>query len=338
MRIPMSLPLWLVLGGLAGIPRPAAADLTLTLSENGASRTMLLTNDKVWADDGAGKVMFFDANEDVLRLLDTSAKTYGELTRADLEAMRQRLASLPGGSGAPGGQGQPGGSGAAGTPGAGAGVGAPGRGDAPDTSGSAAMATAMKRMQEILAKIPEDERKMVEDRMRSTIAGNPGMPPDALPGGTPSALPGGAAGTLPAGGGTTYEPMGETKPIRNLSCRGFKAMRDGRQTGEVWTTSLEEMGLSVDDFAAMTKLSSFLQAAMEGLGPLGRLPNARLFDPADPAFPGVPILQIRYGAEGKPQETTELTSWKKGAIEKKLQVPEGFKKEEGFLQMSSGSR
>ena len=163
---------------------------------------------------------------------------------------------------------------------------------------SKAMEQARKQAMESIKDLPEEERKAAEEMINKQL-------PPPPPTGQPSRI---------------YEPMNKKEKIAGYNCAGYTIKQDDATIGEVWTTGLDELGVSKKDFAVMGALRKFFQTAIDGMPYLAdAMADFNALDPESDGFIGFPIRQIDL--EDGDKEVTELVSIDKGRIDGKVFEP-----------------
>lgn len=152
-----------------------------------------------------------------------------------------------------------------------------------------AMQGAMAMMQEQLAKMPPEQRKMMEEKMGGMLAALSG------PADTP-----------------VYKRVG-TATVGRWTCDRYEGYVGGNRAGEVCTVAPEVLGLKLEDFQVLTKMAGFVRALLPQMA--DRFVG---FGSADAGFDGLPVRAVST-ANGT-TTTMELTEVRRDTFDDALFV------------------
>lgn len=157
------------------------------------------------------------------------------------------------------------------------------------------MDAALKQMQEQLAKLPPEQRKMMEDMLKQNMPG---------------------AG---AQGKTTYKKTGSGK-VGSWSCEKYESYQDGKKKAEMCVVDPQLLGFSEADFKALKDLAKPFEKLAKDLGSM--LPQ----DGVDGAPKGAPVKSTVF-EDGKAKSESLIKEVKKEGVSPALfEVPKGFAK------------
>lgn len=170
------------------------------------------------------------------------------------------------------------------------------------------MGSAMKEMREQLAKLPPDQRKMMEQMM----GGN---------------MPGAKAPPAPL----VARDLGRSEKVEGRSCRVWELSRNKVVESQICVVPFSELPGKEDVLGLMQRMSALMKPladAMEGFGDLSNDTEAMT------SVKGFPILWRDYSG-GKPTgEETVLRAWREeNAAPALLQVPKGYRKRDLMSEM-----
>lgn len=162
---------------------------------------------------------------------------------------------------------------------------------------------AMKEMQGMLASLPPEQRAQVEAAMKNAQAGGE------------------------AAGKRTVEALGQSREINGFACKGYRVNQEKGAEMEVWATDPAAIEIKAGDLAVFGEMAEFMKAMTGNLESLR--PFIKDFDkPVEGEVPGMPILVITRGSDGKEAGRLEVTGLKRGPIDAaQFEVPKGYKKE-----------
>jgi len=118
----------------------------------------------------------------------------------------------------------------------------------------ATMAAARKKMQEQLAKMPPQQRALMEKMMQGGAIPlpNPDAPKKAVP--------------------LEAKPSGETDDVGGTACTVYALTRGGESKGDVCVAAWDAVGIAPSDIAVLKKLGAFQRKMTEALA--GSIPGA----------------------------------------------------------------
>jgi hypothetical protein len=168
---------------------------------------------------------------------------------------------------------------------------------------SGKMDAMMKQMEEQLAKLPPEQRKMIEEQMK----GN---------------LPGGQEVKMPS---VEVKKTGRKDKIAGHSCVLHEVLVDGEKDSEVWVASWGDVGVTEDDFQAFRDMAGFFESMFESSSFLQQgVDQAQPFQIMD-EVDGFPVL-IRDIENGEIESETVLRSIDKRSLGSEVfEIPEGYK-------------
>jgi hypothetical protein len=167
---------------------------------------------------------------------------------------------------------------------------------------------AMAAMQAELAKLPPEQRKMMEDMLKGR--GGRGFP------GVPN------AGAAAASERTVYKRTGTSK-VGQWSCTTYEGFRGAEKVSEICAAEGRDFGLTAADFQVARQLADFLR----GMLPQVADQIALYGSPEEQGFSGFPVRRTTL-VNGQPASVTEVTEVKREAIPASIfEVPAGFTKE-----------
>jgi len=176
-----------------------------------------------------------------------------------------------------------------------------------------ALENARKQMQAQLAKMPPEQRKVVEQAMA-------GMGGDMLMKAPPP-----KAAVEPA----KAVANGTTDKVADRACKGFDVMRGGKKIAEACVASWSDLGLSAQDVSGLRKMTLFQQQMMAEVNFEGMqaAPGAEAFEVID-QIDGFP-LRVRTTGNGKGAQGMKVTKIERKDVDPKLfQVPQGWTKKD----------
>jgi hypothetical protein len=178
------------------------------------------------------------------------------------------------------------------------------------------LSTTLAMMQAQLAKLPPEQRKIMEDMLKGR--GGRGLP--GLPGADPSAAE-----------RTTYTRTGTSK-VGQWPCTTYDGLRGTEKVSEICAARGSDFGLTAADFQVTRQLSDFLRSLLPQVAD-----DIALFGSAEEqGFSGFPVRRTTF-SNGQPVSTTELIEVKREAIpESMFTVPAGFTKESIFSGLGRG--
>lgn len=176
-----------------------------------------------------------------------------------------------------------------------------------------AIENARKQMQAQLAKMPPEQRKVVEQAMA-------GMGGDVLMKAPPPKK--------------AVEPAkavanGTTDKVADRACKGFDITRGGKKIAEACVASWTDLGLSAQDVTGLRKMTVFQQQMMADVNFEGMqtAPGAEAFEVID-QINGFP-LRVRTAGDGKRAQGMKVTKIERKDVDPKLfQVPQGWTKKD----------
>lgn len=177
----------------------------------------------------------------------------------------------------------------------------------------AAIDTARKQMQAQLAKMPPEQRKVIEQAMA-------GMGTEAL--------------LKPQAPKTPLEPAkavanGSTDKVADRACKGYDVTRGGKKIAEACVAPWSDLGMSAKDVDGLRKMTTFQQQMLSEVNfeGLQAAPGAEAFEVID-QINGFP-LRIKTGMNGKRPMSMKVVKIERKDVDPKLfQVPQGWTKKE----------
>jgi hypothetical protein len=164
------------------------------------------------------------------------------------------------------------------------------------------VSAAMKEMQERLAEMPEDQRKMIEEQMKGRM---PGLGQQAPP-------------------VVETRKTGETKTISGYECVCYENLVDGEKKSQIWVTDWKKAGVPSESFEVFKKMSRFFQEMLASMPAIAQqAAGDQMFQGMDDVD-GFPVLFESY--EGS--EVTREVLFKE--VEKKTIDPSTFEIPEGY--------
>lgn len=163
-----------------------------------------------------------------------------------------------------------------------------------------AMQGAMAMMQEQLAKMPPEQRRMMEEKMGGMMAAMAGTAKAATP---------------------VYKRVG-TGQVGRWSCDRYDGFVDGEKTAELCTVAPEVLGFAMADFQVLTKMTEFVQAMLPQLADqfVGFGTDAQ-------GFEGLPVQAVT--TMNGTTTTMELTDVRRETFDDALfEVPSGYTRQE----------
>lgn len=176
-----------------------------------------------------------------------------------------------------------------------------------------ALDTARKQMQEQLAKMTPEQRKVVEQAMA-------GMGGDVLMKAPPAKK--------------AVEPAkavanGTTDKVADRACKGFDVTRGGTKIAEACIASWADLGLSPQDVEGLRKMTAFQQQMLAEVNfeGLQAAPGAEAFEVID-QVKGFP-LRVKTGLNGKRPMAMRVVKIERKDVDPKLfTVPQGWTKKD----------
>jgi len=162
---------------------------------------------------------------------------------------------------------------------------------------------AMKQMQEQMAQLPEEQRKVVEQMMQNKLGAK--KPPVLA-----------------------IEKTTEQQTIDGKPCTRHDVTLDGVKSAEVWAATWKDAHVRKESFDALRGMADFLTAIMEASPALASAVGSEggLFRGMD-RIDGYPVL-IRHYEDGKVKEETRFKSAEEKAVEaSRYEVPAGYTKQ-----------
>jgi hypothetical protein len=157
------------------------------------------------------------------------------------------------------------------------------------------MDAALKQMQEQLAKLPPEQRKMMEDMMKENMPG---------------------AGSQAK---TSYKKIGPGK-VGSWSCEKYESYQEGKKKAEMCVVDPQLLGFSEADFKALKDLAKPFEKLAKDMGSM--LPQ----DGVEGAPKGAPVKATVF-EDGKAKSETLIKQVKKEVVSPALfEVPKGFAK------------
>jgi hypothetical protein len=155
--------------------------------------------------------------------------------------------------------------------------------------------SALSQMEEQLAKLPPEQRKMVEEMMRD----NP-------------AMAGQVGAAAPA---REARKTDETRTIHGFPCTRWDLYVGEAKEAELWVTPYGEVGLEKSDFAAFTSMAEFFQGLLEAVGDIPGAGELARQNPMDTIslIDGFPVL-AHHLRGGEVESEMEYESVKKGEV------------------------
>jgi hypothetical protein len=162
---------------------------------------------------------------------------------------------------------------------------------------------AMSQMEGMLASLPPEQRAQVEAAMKKAQAGSK------------------------APGKRVVEPLGQSRAINGFECKGYRVAQENGPSMEVWSTDPAGLELAAEDLAVFKEMAEFMKEMTTGFSQMRQFMKD-VEHPAEGEVPGMPILVITKGPDGKDAGRMEVTGIKRGPIDAgKFEVPEGYTKE-----------
>lgn len=157
------------------------------------------------------------------------------------------------------------------------------------------MDAAMKQMQEQLAKLPPEQRKMMEDMMKENMPG---------------------AGSQAK---TTYKKTGTGK-VGSWACEKYESYQEGAKKSEMCVVDPQLLGFSEADFKALKDLAKPFEKLAKDMGSM--LPQ----DGVDGAPKGAPVKSTVF-ENGKAKSEALIKEVKKEIVSPaRFEVPKGYAK------------
>lgn len=173
---------------------------------------------------------------------------------------------------------------------------------------SSALDAARAQMEAQMAKMPPEQRAMLEKAM----AGFGGAPPQAA-----------ATKSAPAKAVAT----GKSDEVSGFSCREYDVVRDGEKIAQACIAAWKDLGVSAADLAGLKKLAAFqrdMMASMK-LGDMAGDPGTEVFEVMEQVG-GLPV-RVRTTEAGEQPTVMRVVAIEKKDLDPKLfEVPEGYAK------------
>jgi hypothetical protein len=127
----------------------------------------------------------------------------------------------------------------------------------------------------------------------------------------------------------TVTPMHQDKTINGFPCSGYRVTGSGPEM-EIWATDAKNMKLDPKDLNTLKELAEFLTSSFPGMDRMADL--VKDFDkPRPDQVPGMPILSIGKGSDGKETFRSEVVKIDRSSVPAStFELPQGFTKSEGF--------
>ncbi len=150
---------------------------------------------------------------------------------------------------------------------------------------------AMAQLQEQLAKMPPEQRAMMERMMKGKMKG---------------LLPGAGAGPAPVQ--TEYAKTG-TSTVNGFSCTNYQGTRQGQVVADVCAADPASINLSTGQFGVFEDMRNFVRSLTDALAnsPMGAMAGALSNPIADQGFTGFPVERYDY-EDGKRVRRDAVTS------------------------------
>ena len=177
----------------------------------------------------------------------------------------------------------------------------------------AAIDTARKQMQAQLAKMPPEQRKVVEQAMAGM--GTEALLKEPAPKKAPEPAKAVANGT--------------TDKVADRACKGYDVTRGGKKIAEACVASWADLGMSAKDVDGLRKMTTFQQQVLSEVSfeGLQAAPGAEAFEVID-QINGFPV-RIKTGIGGKRPMSMRVVKIERKDVDAKLfQVPPGWTKKE----------
>jgi len=118
-----------------------------------------------------------------------------------------------------------------------------------DSAAMAKVATqieqAKAQMQAEMAKLPPDQRALIEERMKGVMPGAPAAPAPKI----------------------EYRKTGETKTISGFECTKYERVEDGKIEEVLWIAPHKATGFTAEDEDVFRKMGEFMEKLFAAMGP-----------------------------------------------------------------------
>ncbi|HKZ53097.1 MAG TPA: DUF4412 domain-containing protein [Candidatus Acidoferrales bacterium] len=163
------------------------------------------------------------------------------------------------------------------------------------------MGQGMRQMQEELAQMPPEERKMVEQMMKQRMGQQMAAAPDV-----------------------TVQVKARGERVGPYVCTRYDVLADGKRTKELWAAPLGDVQLQEADFKTFRAMGDFFEPLRRNM-PMQMSWGA----PADLEVEGFPVRWVNYEGERAAGEGKVLSAERKNLEASVFAVPPGFKKTKG---------
>lgn len=149
------------------------------------------------------------------------------------------------------------------------------------------MQGAMSQMEASLAKMPPQQRAMMEKMMKDK-----GMPGIAAAGAKPEKI--------------VYSAKGGSS-VNGFSCTKYDGARGGQKVVDLCAAAPSTLKFSPTDFQVFDRMRDFTAAIREGVANSPLASSVDFTGFTDPGYNGIPVQHVTYNA-GKPASKTEVKS------------------------------
>lgn len=157
---------------------------------------------------------------------------------------------------------------------------------------------AMQQMQAQLAQMPPEQRKMVEDMMKSRMGGAAAAPQ------------------------VTVEEKGSGEKIGSFTTTRYAVLSNGQLTQDVWAASNDQVHLQEADYKTFQAMAKFYEPLLRNA------PKSSWSTPPMQQIKGMPVRTISYD-NGRPSYQMDVLKVEEKSLENGLfTLPAGLKKEE----------
>ena len=164
---------------------------------------------------------------------------------------------------------------------------------------SAQMSQAMQQMQAQMARMPPEQRKMIEDMMKQRM--------------------GGAASAAPA---ITVQEKGKGEKVGPFNTTRYEVQTNGQRSSEVWAASASELHLQDSEFKTFQAMAKFYEPMTRNL-PKGSWSAGPLQQ-----IQGFPVKTVVYDGQ-RPSYEWAVTNVEQRSLESSLfTLPSGLRKQE----------
>lgn len=168
------------------------------------------------------------------------------------------------------------------------------------------MAAMRKQMEEQLKDLPPEQRRMVEDMMKTR------MPPVSAKQAPEDKV--------------TYTKVASGQRFQRWTCDKYEGRRGGEKVSEVCSASVAALGLNPDNLRAWRQLAEFFKA-FDPAGAEGLLAPSSEDWEKDQGYPGIPVHEISY-SDGKPESESKIQEIRQQDFSPSVfEIPAGFRKE-----------